>query len=76
MVLLTDLTIRPTFDQAKKKKTSLKAFSHQRRAKPFNTLRSKADSSSLIKFMFREIENKTAIVILFANVATFYSKIF
>ena len=25
-------------------KTSLKAFSHQRRAKPFNTLRSKADS--------------------------------
>ena len=24
-------------------KTSLKAFSHQRRAKPFNTLRSKAD---------------------------------
>ena len=25
-------------------KTSLKAFSHQRRAKPFNTLRTKADS--------------------------------
>ena len=27
-----------------KTKTSLKAFSHQRRAKPFNTLRSKGDS--------------------------------
>ena len=38
-----------TFDQIKQKwqvlrKTSLKAFSHQRRAKPFNTLRSKAES--------------------------------
>ena len=28
----------------KSRKTSLKAFSHRRRAKPFNTLRSKADS--------------------------------
>ena len=32
--------------------TSLKAFSHQRRAKPFNTLRSKADSFEKSHFKF------------------------
>ena len=44
-----------SLSEAKKmKKTSLKAFSHQRRAKPFNTLRSKADSFEKKPFLAKK----------------------
>ena len=44
------------------RKTSLKAFSHQRRAKPFNALRSKADSFEKKPFLSQKaISNLTQV---------------